>query len=249
MDARRRILQEACKGGFACDASHLAQMRIDQARDFFASLQPGDEVLLCADLLDDPAQARPWRDLAIAAGARLSEFSCLSGPAQGPAALASPAPETALQELFARCLDDFPRPSDMGFANGRGYIQHDPAMMEELFFGLVEITKKFAPAAGSVFEKRSADIQANGIASLPFCARFGYECGVPAIENAWSRLYCIDLALAREWGQPAFANGMSKQGPDTSEAPLNPGSFAKKEKKILRGCAGPAADAARKPNL
>ena len=221
-------------------------MRIDQAREFFASLQPGDETLLCADLLDDPAKAIPWRALASEGLARLSEFSCQAGQ---PAPLANPTPEAALAALFARCLDDFPRPGDMGFANGRGYIQHDPAMMEELFFGLVDITKEFAPAAGSIFEKRSADIQANGIASLPFCARFGYECGVRPIEDAWSRLYCIDLALAREWGQPAFANGMNKQGPDTSEAPLNPGSFAKKEKKILTGCFMPADQAPRKPAL
>ena len=81
------------------------------------------------------------------------------------------------------------------FANGLGYLQNDPADVEEAKNGIIDLWQ------GDDAIKLNARAQP---AKFSILGRFFSDSNCP-LQDPWYRLCCID-DQAREWGQPFFAN-------------------------------------------
>lgn len=93
-----------------------------------------------------------------------------------------------------------PRPDDISFDNGHGYVAQDPAAVRAYKVALLAIARDEMPSfAGPTQLGADPDrIHPQGMAW-----RWLDECA-PPIARAWQRLACIDRD-GREWGQPYYA--------------------------------------------
>lgn len=88
-------------------------------------------------------------------------------------------------------LGPLPKDKSCNFANGRGYIPHDPELVERLKKELVEYGRKVLHIDGDV--------------SYGQFGRYADDSGVSPLYRAWSRLANCDKR-GREWGQQFYAN-------------------------------------------
>lgn len=98
-----------------------------------------------------------------------------------------------------------PRPKDDGcnFANGDGYIQHDPMKFGRVREALLRIANRLYPHKW--FDQALA--KPNEVHSS-YPARLIDETSRP-LATAWYRVSCTDNKF-REWGQPYYANNPSE---------------------------------------
>lgn len=89
-----------------------------------------------------------------------------------------------------------PLPDDTDFANGGGYLPHDPADVARAKAALCAIAARTIPW----FREH----EAKDIHPMSFAGRLLDDCGPSLLRSAWDRLACTD-DRGREWGQPYYA--------------------------------------------
>lgn len=157
--------------------------------------------------------------------------------------------KSRVDAAFERWLSATPRPTDIGFANGGGYLQHDPELIEDLLMELGEVSKS-DPSMGSFFAEREDKWREAGVKAFGWLARFGSECSSEALSAAWSRAYCIDPEDGTEWGQAAWSVGMERGRRPATARCLNPGeALAKKEHALIEDAMGPGVPRAGSPRI
>ena len=80
--------------------------------------------------------------------------------------------------------------TDTNFANGDGFVQHDPRTVESVKATLIEACRPvlgYGPGT-----------------SFMMAARYASDSGYRGMGRLFTRLMCID-AQGREWGQPYYA--------------------------------------------
>lgn len=99
-----------------------------------------------------------------------------------------------------RPLGKKPADPDCNFANGDGFIQHDPGLRDHLSHALVQLAKAYRPRFGQEGGiDYTRDTTVNSIVGRALC-----DSDLTVVYRAWSRLMCID-SLGREWGQSYYA--------------------------------------------
>lgn len=98
-----------------------------------------------------------------------------------------------------------PLPKDEGceFTNGGGYVQHDKICLRKVKINLLEEIKKHI---NHKWVQQTIDDEN---VHPSYVSRLIDDCGIRPLSKAWDRFNCID-ELAREWGQPYFANNSDK---------------------------------------
>lgn len=91
-----------------------------------------------------------------------------------------------------------PRPSDVRFENGHGYVQQDPARVRLCKIDLLTIASELS--SYDVFRSNPDLVNPRG----SIAGRIIDDMDHPVLYNAWYRLMCMDDEY-REWGQPYYA--------------------------------------------
>lgn len=99
-----------------------------------------------------------------------------------------------------------PRPDDMGFANGRGYVQQSPptvAMVKAALFREAAIEQAW------YFNDHRGAHDPEGVNPRSHILGRILDDSRSVFYTPWCRLMCID-AQGREWGQPCYAEHPEK---------------------------------------
>lgn len=94
-------------------------------------------------------------------------------------------------------LDPIPDLPSCGFANGGGYLQHDPVIAAEARIALLVLANEVMP------HRWFAETIANPDADSSWASRMIGEMSEPCLWKAWSRFGCMTKGF-REYGQPYF---------------------------------------------
>ncbi len=100
-----------------------------------------------------------------------------------------------------KLIPESPRSSD--FANGSGFIQHNPQSLKNVKISLLTICKEY-------IDHKWIDQTINDPTVDPsWVSRLLGDYGINPLYYAWNRFNCIDKDN-REWGQPYFATHPEK---------------------------------------
>lgn len=105
--------------------------------------------------------------------------------------------ENAIKEISLIMVELVPRPSDISFANGTGYIQHQAGDALRARRKLLEFAAK---RVSHHWIQESLD---NENIHPSYAARIIGEIGIKKLEKAWNRFKCMTTDF-REFGQPYF---------------------------------------------
>ncbi len=97
-----------------------------------------------------------------------------------------------------------PRPGGTDFANGSGYIQHEPSKVLEVRAKFLEFCKRY-----TTHKWIQESIDKGFEAHASWAARIIGEAAPDTIYKHWHRFSCIDSS-GREWGQPFYADHPEK---------------------------------------
>jgi hypothetical protein len=100
--------------------------------------------------------------------------------------------------IMAR-LKPLPREDGCDFRNGHSFVQQSKAAFKLVKLNLLNEVKKH------INHKWIRQTMEDETVHLSYVGRLIDDCNIPPLNNAWSRLMCIDKEY-REWGQPYFAN-------------------------------------------
>jgi hypothetical protein len=106
--------------------------------------------------------------------------------------------DTLLGDIATALLPLGERPDDGDFANGEGYVQHEPLSVRVTKKALLHLAMLNIRGYDHIWLADPDSIHASGIAG-----RIIDDCNEP-LARAWFRLMCID-GESREWGQPYYA--------------------------------------------
>ncbi len=123
--------------------------------------------------------------------------------------------ETKLDKIMSKLLDKKSLPSSADFSNGKGYIQHNADVVNEITAEVMKLA----------FDNNYLGYEENYRKTIPFIKTqknfrqhsiVGRYLDGTVFNSTWSRLMCID-SKGREFGQPFYALNPEK----STMEPLN----------------------------
>ena len=108
----------------------------------------------------------------------------------------------AIASYFDKCMEPLgPRPDELRFSNGDGYIQHDPKVILAVVRKMRDLTVQAEPGSSERFANTPDNTAAIVNTGTFWTGRLNE--GSP-LTKYWTRMWCID-SRGREYGQPYYA--------------------------------------------
>lgn len=107
--------------------------------------------------------------------------------------------EELIAKIMATMAELPPRPTDIEFLNGKGFVEHQPNLAKMARRSLLFLTATLTTDNRRIIEGIKTDTLHPSFIGVVIS-----ELDMPALEGAWDRFMCMSKDFSKEYGQPYY---------------------------------------------